>query len=124
MVTISEIMEGNKDKALRCHLIAQKHRKLHLGQEVHSTLMTKGTEEATRATKTEKHPSAGGTHHWHPNRNASTNGSAEGSSSGSNKNGAPGADEGFKSAFLCAIGFRFDGLTCIQTQTQSFLLGY
>lgn len=150
MVTVSEILEGNKDEALRCHSIAQKHRNAEnhtsakkfiqkslalfaaseaqkLAQIIESeasastsTSTTKGTEEATRVTGTEKHPSVGGTHHRHPNGNASTNGSAEGSSLGSDKNGAPGVDETFKSAFPCAIRFRFGGLTCIRT--QSFLL--
>ena len=114
-VTVSEIMEGNKDEALRCLSIAQKHRNAgnytsakkfiqkslalfatseaqKLAQIIESeasastsTSTSKGTEEATKATGTEKHPSAGGTHHRHPNGNASTNGSAEGSSSGSEK---------------------------------------
>ncbi|KAF9650778.1 DnaJ-domain-containing protein [Thelephora ganbajun] len=108
-------MEGNKDEALRCLSIAQKHRNAgnytsarkfiqkslalfatpeaeKLAQIIESeasastsTSTSKGTEEATKATGTEKHPSAGGTHHRHPNGNTSTSGSAEGSSSGSEK---------------------------------------
>ena len=106
-------MEGNRDEALRCLSIAQKHRNAgnytsarkfiqkslalfttpeaeKLAQIIDSeasasTSTSKGTEEATKATGTEKHPSAGGTHHRHPNGNASTNGSAEGSSSASEK---------------------------------------
>ena len=108
-------MEGNKDEALRCLSIAQKHRNAgnytsakkfiqkslalfatseaqKLAQIIESeasastsTSTSKGTEEATKATGTEKHPSAGGTHHRHPNGNASMNGSAERSSSRSEK---------------------------------------
>ena len=108
-------MEGNKDEALRCLSIAQKHRNagnytsarkfiqkslaLFATPEAErlagiietedsastSTSTSRTTEEATRASGTEKHPSAGGTHHRHPNGNASKSGPAEGSSSGSEK---------------------------------------
>jgi len=112
---VLEKMEGNRDEALRCLSIAQKHRNSgnyasarkfiqkslalfatpeaeKLAQIIESessastsTSTSKGTEEATKATGAEKHPSAGGTHHRHPNGNASTSGSAEGSSSASEK---------------------------------------
>ena len=101
-------MEGNKDEALRCLSIAQKHRNAgnytsarkfvqkslalfttpeaqKLAQIIESeasastSTSSKTTEEATKATGTEKHPSAGGTHHRHPNGNASTSGSSSGS---------------------------------------------
>lgn len=108
-------MEGNKDEALRCLSIAQKHRNsgnynsarkfvqkslaLFATPEAEklaeiieseasastSTSTSKGTEEATKATGTEQHPSAGGTHHRHPNGNASTSGSPKSSSSSSEK---------------------------------------
>jgi len=102
-------MEGNKDEALRCLSIAQKHRNARnyasakkfiqksltlfatpeaqkLAEIIESEASAStSTEEATKATGTEKHPSAGGTHHRHPNGNASTSGSAESSSSGSEK---------------------------------------
>jgi len=102
-------MEGNKDEALRCLSIAQKHRNARnytsarkfiqkslalfatpeaekLAQIIESEVSASAfTEGATKATGAEKHPSAGGTHHRHPNGNASTSGSAEGSSSGSEK---------------------------------------
>jgi len=107
-------MEGNKDEALRCLSIAQKHRNggnytsarkfiqkslalfatpeaEKLAQIIESeasastSTSSTTTEEGTKTTGTEKHPSAGGTYHRHPNGNASTNGSAHGSSSGSEK---------------------------------------
>ena len=108
-------MEGNKDEALRCLSIAQKHRNAgnyasakkfiqkslalfatpearKLAEIIESeasastsTSTSTSTEEATRATGTEKHPSAGGTHHRHPNGSTSASGPAEGSSSGSEK---------------------------------------
>lgn len=108
-------MEGNKDEALRCLSIAQKHRNagnhtsatrfiqkslaLFATPEAEklariieseasastSTSTSEGTEEATRATGRESHPSAGGTYHRHANGNASKSGPTEGSSSGSEK---------------------------------------
>ena len=106
-------MEGNKDEALRCLSIAQKHRnagnytsarkfiqksltlfatpeaeklaRIIESEASASTSTSTSTEEATKATGTEKHPSAGGTHHRHPNGNASTSRPAEGSSSDSEK---------------------------------------
>lgn len=108
-------MEGNKDEALRCLSIAQKHRNAgnyasarkfaqksltlfatpeakKLAEIIESeasastsTSTSTSTEETTRATGTEKHPSAGGTHHRHPNGNTSASGPAEGSSSKSEK---------------------------------------
>ena len=108
-------MEGNKDEALRCLSIAQKHRNSgnyasarkfiqkslalfatpeaeKLAQVIESeasasasTSTSGGTEETAKATGTEQHPSAGGTHHRHPNGSTSTRGSGEGSSSGSEK---------------------------------------
>lgn len=104
-------MEGNKDEALRCLSIAQKYRNSgnytsakkfiqkslalfatpeaeKLAQTIESEASAStstSTEEATKATGAEKHPSAGGTHHRHPNGNASTSGSAEGSSSASER---------------------------------------
>ena len=108
-------MEGNKDEALRCLSIAQKHRNAgnytsarkfiqkslalfttpeaeKLAQIIESeasastsTSTSKAKEETTKATGTEQHPSAGGTHHRHPKGNASKSGPAEGSSSGSEK---------------------------------------
>jgi len=112
---VSDRMEGNKDEALRCLSIAQKHRNSgnytsarkfiqkslalfatpeaeKLAQIIESeasastsTSTSESPEEATKATGAEKHPSAGGTHHRHPNGNASTSGSAGGSSSASEK---------------------------------------
>ena len=104
-------MEGNKDEALRCLSIAQKHRNAEnytsarkfiqkslalfatpeaekLAQIIESeasasTSTSKGAEETAKATGTEQHPSAGGTHHRHPN--SSKSGPGEGSSSGSEK---------------------------------------
>jgi len=102
-------MEGNKDEALRCLSIAQKHRNARnyasarkfiqkslalfatpeaekLAQIIESEASAStSTEETTKATGAEKHPSTGGTHHRHPNGKASKSGSAEGSSSGSEK---------------------------------------
>lgn len=108
-------MEGNKDEALRCLSIAQKHRNAgnyasarkfvqkslalfatpeakKLAEIIESeasastsSSTSTSTEEATRASGTEKHPSAGGTHHRHPNGNTSGSGPAERSSSGSEK---------------------------------------
>lgn len=105
-------MEGNKDEALRCLSIAQKHRNSgnytsarkfiqkslalfatpeaeNLAQiiesEASASTSTSTSEEATKATGAEKHPSAGGTHHRHPNGNTSTSGSAGGSSSASER---------------------------------------
>jgi len=112
---VPERMEGNRDEALRCLSIAQKHRNSgnytsarkfiqkslalfatpeaeKLAQIIESeasastsTSTSESPEEATKATGAEKHPPAGGTHHRHPNGNASTSGSAEGSSSASEK---------------------------------------
>ena len=108
-------MEGNKDEALRCLSIAQKHRNAgnytsarkfiqkslvlfttpeaeKLAQIIDSeasastsTSTSEGTEGATKATGREQHPSSGGTHHRHANGNASRSGPAEGSSSGGEK---------------------------------------
>ena len=108
-------MEGNKDEALRCLSIAQKHRNARnytsarkfiqkslalfatpeaekLAQIIESeasastsTSTSEGTEGATKATGREQHPSAGGTHNRHQNGNASKSGPTEGSSSGSQK---------------------------------------
>jgi DnaJ family protein B protein 12 len=106
-------MEGNKDEALRCLSIAQKHRNagnyasarkfiqkslaLFATPEAEklagiieseasaSTSTSTSREDATKATGAETHPSAGGTHHRHPNGNASKSGPGEGSSSGSEK---------------------------------------
>ena len=108
-------MEGNKDEALRCLSIAQKHRNagnyvsarkfiqkslaLFATPEAEklagiieseasastSTSTSTSREEATKATGAESHPSAGGTHHRHPNGNASKSGPGEGLSSGSEK---------------------------------------
>lgn len=108
-------MEGNRDEALRCLSIAQKHRNAgnytsasrfiqkslalfatpeaeKLAQIIESeasastsTSSSRDTGEATKATGTETHPSAGGTHHRHPNGKASTSGSAESSSSAGQK---------------------------------------
>ena len=108
-------MEGNKDEALRCLSIAQKHRNagnygsaqkfiqkslaLFATPEAEklagiieseasastSTSNSRSTEEATKASGTERHPSSGGAHHRHPNGNTSGSGPAEGSSSGSEK---------------------------------------
>lgn len=108
-------MEGNKDEALRCLSIAQKHRNagnytsarkfiqkslaLFATPEAEklagiieseasastSTSNSRSTEETTKASGTERHPSSGGAHHRHPNGNTSGSGPAEGSSSGSEK---------------------------------------
>lgn len=113
--SFSERMEGNRDEALRCLSIAQKHRNAgnytsarkfiqkslalfatpeaeKLAQIIESeasastsTSSSRDTEEATKATGTETHPSASGTHHRHPNGNASKNGSTESSSSKSER---------------------------------------
>jgi hypothetical protein len=94
-------MEGNKDEALRCLSIAQKHRiagnytsarrfiqkslALFSTPEAEkfariieseasastSTSTSEGTEGAAKATGREQHPSAGGTHHRHPNGDSS-----------------------------------------------------
>lgn len=108
-------MEGNKDEALRCLSIAKAHRVSgnyasarkfvkkslalfatseaeKLAQIIESeasastsTSTSKGTDETMKATGREQHPSAGGTHHRHPNGNASKSGPTEGLSSGSEK---------------------------------------
>jgi DnaJ homolog subfamily B member 12 len=108
-------MEGNRDEALRCLSIAQRHRNAgnytsarkfiqksltlfatpeaeKLAQIIESeasasasTSTSEGAEETTRATGREQHPSAGGSHHRHPNGNASRSRPTEGSSSESEK---------------------------------------
>lgn len=108
-------MEGNKDEALRCLSIAQKHRNSgnyasakkfiqkslalfstpeaeKLAQIIESeasastsTSTSEDTEGAARATGREQHPSAGSTHHRHHNGDTPKNGPTEGSSSGSKK---------------------------------------
>ena len=108
-------MEGNKDEALQCLSIAQKHRNSRnytsarkfiqrslalfstpeaekLAQIIESeasapiyTFTSKAKEETTKATGAEQRASAGGTHHRYPKWNALKSGPAEGSSSGSEK---------------------------------------
>lgn len=99
-------MEGNRDEALRCLSIAQKHRnagnytsarrfiqksltlfatpeaeKLAQIIESEASASTSTSTETPKATGREQHPSAGGTYQRHQNGNASRSGPTESSSS-------------------------------------------